>query len=139
LNETWKEKGPEIISALGLEARVLREREDCSCVLIYDESNLSRSLDLHWDSHLMREAGYRSFSVEGYIDQLKSRFQGNCPHEVGLFLGIPYDDVMGFIRNKGRNSLFDGYWKVYTKPDRARAIFSKYDISKKRTLGAINA
>ena len=36
------------------------------------------------------------------------------PHEIGVFLGYPLDDVKGFIKNEGKKYLMIGYWKVYS-------------------------
>lgn len=35
------------------------------------------------------------------------------PHEIGLFLGYPLEDVDGFIRHEGAFAKYSGYWKVY--------------------------
>lgn len=48
------------------------------------------------------------------------------PHEIGFFLGYPYDDVVGFIENKGENSLCSGCWKVYSRARDAQACFCCY-------------
>ena len=48
------------------------------------------------------------------------------PHEVGLFLGYPLDDVTGFIEQKGKNYKCCGIWKVYGNPtSRPRMLFRK--------------
>ncbi len=58
---------------------------------------------------------------------LYSRKKIPFPHEIGVFLDYPLEDVKAFIRNNGRESLLTGYWKVYHAPERARLIFSAYD------------
>ncbi len=35
------------------------------------------------------------------------------PHEIGLFLGYPPEDVCGYIRNKGKCQKCTGHWQVY--------------------------
>ena len=37
------------------------------------------------------------------------------PHEMGLLLGYPVEDVTGFMVHGGKNSLYSGYWKVYAR------------------------
>ena len=49
---------------------------------------------------------------------------GAFPHEIGLFLGYPIDDVVAFIANKGRNCLCCGCWKCYTDAEAARRRFA---------------
>ncbi|MCI8611769.1 MAG: DUF3793 family protein [Clostridiales bacterium] len=50
------------------------------------------------------------------------------PHEIGLFLGYPLQDVRGYIENKGQNSLYTGYWKVYHDVKAAKQQFAQYDL-----------
>ena len=53
---------------------------------------------------------------------------GRCsfPHEIGFFLGYPYEDVIGFIANEGENFLCSGCWKVYAKERDAQTCFCCY-------------
>lgn len=48
------------------------------------------------------------------------------PHEVGVFLGYPLRDILGFIENQGRDSLCTGCWKVYHEPQKALRTFQDY-------------
>ncbi|MGP1438448.1 MAG: DUF3793 family protein [Treponema sp.] len=49
------------------------------------------------------------------------------PHEIGLFLGYPVEDVLQYYLKKGQDYLFSGYWKVYTNPEKAMETFKLYD------------
>ena len=48
------------------------------------------------------------------------------PHEIGFFLGYPYEDVEGFVRHRGRKFRFCGCWKVYGDPRAAAKLFARY-------------
>jgi hypothetical protein len=48
------------------------------------------------------------------------------PHEIGLFLGYPIEDVKAFIKYRGMNYLLCGYWKVYHDKETAVKIFETY-------------
>ena len=48
------------------------------------------------------------------------------PHEIGLFLGYPFEDVQGFIQNRGCNCRLCGYWKVYANECEKKRLFEKY-------------
>lgn len=48
------------------------------------------------------------------------------PHEIGIFLDYPLQDVKGFIENKGKNSKYNGLWKVYGDKDASMKLFEKY-------------
>ncbi|MDR2245683.1 MAG: DUF3793 family protein [Treponema sp.] len=64
----------------------------------------------------------------GFLDRLKEQFtSGQFPHEVGIFLGYPVDDVLGFVEHNGQNYKLCGYWKVYGDVELAKACFRQYD------------
>ena len=48
------------------------------------------------------------------------------PHEIGLFLGYPVEDVKGFINNKAARAKCVGCWKVYGDEEKARRLFNQY-------------
>lgn len=48
------------------------------------------------------------------------------PHEIGYFLGYPYEDVHQFIVQHGENYKVFGAWKVYTNVEQALAMFDAY-------------
>lgn len=52
------------------------------------------------------------------------------PHEMGLLLGYPIEDVEGFIKNKGENYLYAGYWKVYKDVEQKKLLFDAYESAK---------
>ena len=59
------------------------------------------------------------------------------PHEIGLLLGYPAADVEGFIENKGQDSLYSGYWKVYDDVEHAKRLFDAYNKCRDRLLKAV--
>lgn len=48
------------------------------------------------------------------------------PHEVGLFLGYPLEDVIGFEKNLGKNCKYCGLWKSYGNPEKAKKYCNQY-------------
>jgi len=48
------------------------------------------------------------------------------PHEIGYFLGYPYEDVHQFIAQHGENYKVFGAWKVYTDVEQALTTFDSY-------------
>ena len=59
------------------------------------------------------------------------------PHEVGLFLGYPPEDVLQYYTKKGRDYLFSGYWKVYTNPEKAIETFKMYDECRNHFMNGV--
>ena len=50
------------------------------------------------------------------------------PHEIGLFLGYPPEDVKGFIENKAQNYKTVGTWKVYGDEIKAQEQFQRFQV-----------
>lgn len=55
---------------------------------------------------------------------------GDFPHEIGLFLGYPLADVVGFRALGGACARYTGYWKVYGDVDYAKRCFRRFDESR---------
>ena len=45
------------------------------------------------------------------------------PHELGLLLGYPAEDVRGFMGIGYKKCLYTGYWKVYEKAEERSHCF----------------
>ena len=78
---------------------------------------------------LLQRFGYPETDCLGVLlRQLKGRFTpgGDFPHEIGLFLDYPPEDVEAFISGSSECKLC-GYWKVYGDVDGARERFACYD------------
>lgn len=108
-----------------------------SClVLFYRKIELAEYLMVKEVRMFLLEYGYSSFGVEEVLSRLKdnlSVYLGNeaeFPHEMGVILGYPVTDVIGFIENSGQNYLFSGYWKVYSDLGKAQMTFGMYDYAR---------
>lgn len=113
----------------------VRFRLLCRCgknalLLVYRPDLLERQLRQRQAAELLRRDGYPAGAeLSVLLDRLSRRLgQGTeFPHEIGLFLGYPPEDVEGFQRHRGRHCKLCGYWKVYSDVDRARNMFRQYD------------
>ena len=114
----------------GIRIRMLCGCGQRSLLLVYRTESLRCQLAKPEVSTLLAKAGYPvRQGLEPMLDVLACRFseKGDFPHEVGLFLGYPAEDVLGFCRHSGRNFRCCGYWKVYGDAERARRTFAEYD------------
>ena len=59
------------------------------------------------------------------IRQLAREEEG-FPHEIGLFLGYPPEDVEGFMKHKDSGCKCTGFWRVYGDETAALKTFSKF-------------
>lgn len=89
----------------------------------------------------LEEYGYdRDLTTEQRLDILEQRIScTEFPHEIGIFLGYPVDDVIGFIENGGANYLFCGFWKVYSEPQKAKTEFEKYVYCRNYLCNRVNS
>lgn len=50
------------------------------------------------------------------------------PHEVGVFLGYPIEDVIQFEECQGKCCRYCGYWKSYCNPEEAKKCHDRFRI-----------
>lgn len=68
----------------------------------------------------LQSLGY-SNDISKLMAKLKAKLKSNnFPHEIGILLDYPLKDVIGYINNKGKNSLYSGQWQVYSNLKEAR-------------------
>ena len=78
---------------------------------------------------LAEQLADRPLDLAALLSHLKKRLSQSegFPHEIGLFLGYPLEDVIGFCRHKGEGCKLCGYWKVYGDVESARKSFALFD------------
>lgn len=117
------------LSPKGLRVLPLRYNGRTALIYIYRPAMLSIDLKDELARRLLAKCGYVSETPEGCIVQLLRRF-AECdefPHEIGLFLGYPPEDVCGFIANKACGYKCVGYWKVYGDEEKAKKAFARFE------------
>lgn len=118
-----------LLNPKGVSVCILLEGQAGSLIYVYRPRLLIRDLTAPEAADFLAENHYRAGSLTGILSQLSERLtaDGGFPHEIGLFLGYPLEDVKGFIRNKGQNPLCCGIWKVYSDPEKAKQRFFRYE------------
>ena len=116
------------LRAKGVETAVLAENDGSILLYVYRRNMLENDLISSDTRELLREFGYNVTDADSAIDRLRERIKESpCfPHEIGLFLGYPAQDVKGFIEHKGQNFKCMGYWKVYGDECEAKKTFARY-------------
>lgn len=112
----------------------------CQCgkclVLFYRREEMEAYLNQPEIQQIIQIYGYSGMEFDGMLEYLKFRIkyfkdkEMGFPHEIGVFLGYPPEDVKGFIENEGKRYLMTGYWKVYQNLSLARVIFKEFDRAK---------
>ena len=131
----WKQNADGWLNPLGVQWLLLNENgsgNKNALVLIYRRELLSRALGCDGACEILKSCGYPLGNLDGCLECLRKKFSCGCtgscfPHEIGLFLDYPPDDVKCFMENKKcENHLRNGYWKVYGNVRKAERTFRKY-------------
>jgi len=118
LDRLLRRKGMRAVSLGWIRTRLL--------IYLYRPVYLKRDLCNEEAAVILRSYGYTPENLSSSVEHLKERIRNSCgfPHEIGIFLGYPVEDVIGFIEN--RKCLFTGVWKVYGNPEEAKRSFERY-------------
>ena len=97
---------------------------------VYRPQKLQRDLDDELAQKLLQSAGYPQGGSASCVSNLLKRLRSGAdfPHEIGLFLSYPPEDVDGFIRNNAERYKCAGLWKVYGDEARAQKMFRDFKL-----------
>ena len=119
--------------------------KDKTVLFLYRPDQLKRHLTRGEVIDFLQRYGYLDISLSGVLIRMKQRYQKYIdqrtafPHELGVMLEYPTEDVEGFIENQGKNCLLEKYWKVYHNKEQAEKIFQLYDQAKKEAMEEVVA
>jgi hypothetical protein len=108
---TWERERSTLCDILRVSVFCLRE----SLVLLYRRGPLARKTSAGASAHYLASLGYPvSAGLSACLTALKSRFDNlaSFPHEVGVFLGYPLEDVIHFSARHPAPYHCRGYWQV---------------------------
>ncbi len=112
-------------SEKGLRVVPLSFKNNKALLYLYRPSRLSRDLSDGAACEILSDCGYCEGSPARCISCLAKRIQssGDFPHEIGLFLGYPPEDVRGFLEHRECDVKCVGCWKVYGDEAAAQKTF----------------
>ena len=113
-------RGVRLLPVKYLEKRVL--------IYMYRPDRLRADLKDSQALSILSEKAYPIDNADKCVAELVRRVnsQETFPHEIGLFLGYPPEDVSGFIEHNAKNCKCAGCWKVYGNAQEAQKTFAKY-------------
>lgn len=121
----WKK----IIKKLGLCVFDFRTNKNSIIVFVYDFSWIEKILENGLIKKYLIKKGYFNFdNGKKVLNILFERLKDyeEFPHEVGIFLGYPVEDVISFEKQKGKCCSYCGYWKSYCNPEEAKKCCEQY-------------
>lgn len=128
------EKYNHMYNCKGLHFRILFCCPQRTLLYVYRPAKVQAYLQNKEILAFLQQYGYSSAdTLNDMLDHLADRFrEGGCfPHESGIFLGYPLEDVCGFITNKGNHAKICGDWKVYGNAAEASRIFRMFSCCRK--------
>lgn len=123
---------------------MIYELEDKIIFLLYRKNELISYLNSDQVKKVMKLLGYNFLELTMVLKEISKRYASymkektDFPHEMGLLLGYPVDDVVGFIENEGQNFLYIGYWKVYNNLSDMILLFDQYNHAKEMVIRMIS-
>ena len=106
----------------------MKDKSGKALLYLFRPESLQKDIKCREAREILRKAGYTGLRYQECIRRLIARLDSgeSFPHEIGLFLSYPPEDVKGFIENHARNYKLIGYWKVYGDEEKARRTFEQY-------------
>lgn len=124
----WDEK----LSAYGVRLQILKEGKGNAptIIYVYRPEAVRKEISGSLSQAILQDCGYPCKScanLDDCLQELSSRLMTSksFPHEIGLYIGYPPEDVRSFIENEGRNFEASGLWKVYHRKEECEKYFKK--------------
>ena len=98
-------------------------------IFAYRKTKLSERITEKLIKVFLKDYGYSNCkSLNDYLCILTEKLNSSeaFPHEIGIFLGYPLNDVIIFIKEKGKNFVSCGIWKTYSNKNHYEKVFSIY-------------
>ncbi len=115
--------------------KIIRRSKSLYLIFIYDKSLLEKTIfSIQTQKYLIQKNYDLSLGFDAVLGELLYRLSSvqEFPHEIGIFLGYPLEDVLGFEVNSGCNCKYCGFWSVYGNVEDAKIKMKEFkECSKK--------
>lgn len=98
-NSFWRQCKLCLVQYPEVRFRFIKKQKNRHLVLFYHRAALDQHLQKKGHLRLLRSFGYpEDYTLDCYLEHLANKFlENDLPHEVGIFLGYPLKDVLGYI------------------------------------------
>ena len=122
--EEWKDS----FFKLGLMCFKIKLSKDSTAILVCNVCWERKLLEDPVIQAYLSGKGYQCKSVFDFVKEFSFRVQKNTgfPHEVGVILGYPVEDVIEFENHQGHDCKYCGQWKSYSNVENARECHYRY-------------
>lgn len=142
LPQALKECVPCLARIFGVKVADFRNRAGALLYLVYQPALLQSVLAAEDVVRLLADLGYdvAAADAETLLSRLRRNFSDSrFPHEIGVFLGYPAEDVRRFMADGGRGCGAVGCWKAYGDAERVRRCSARYRRLKQHVAALIAA
>ena len=108
--------------------RIITTHDGGKRVLFINEKSMDKVLSNKRAINFLKFVGYSSeCKLNNYMDELVFRLQSEeFPHEIGVFLGYPLKDVLGFM-GYGKNELVEiRNWRIYGDKEVSYEVYDSF-------------
>ena len=108
--------------------RIITTHDGGKRVLFINEKSMEKVLVNKRCINFLKFVGYTSdYEFNDYMDELVFRLQSEeFPHEIGVFLGYPLKDVLGFM-GYGKNELVEvKNWRIYGDKEISYEVYNNF-------------
>lgn len=127
----WRRMGKDMFADSPVRALSLKCLADRECVLFYRSDRMKQCIGHPLHKIFLGKMGYPvNRGVEACLHELKKRFFMCCPHEIGIFLGIPLKDVQGFMGISSLPETCRKEWCIYGDIQESLAVMERFAADK---------
>lgn len=106
-------------------------------IVVYNREKVNKSLRNARHTPLFIDSGYSRYSLaEDFFEEIGRRWeqQGEIPHEIGIALGYPIKDVVGYLKLSPLKYIGNYGWQVFGTEEPSLQLRDKYDLAKRAAL-----
>ncbi|MCD8028642.1 MAG: DUF3793 family protein [Erysipelotrichaceae bacterium] len=128
----------QVLNPEGLFIQVLQTSQPRVTIFVYYKELLNSILHQYDIQEFLENYHYPIDNLNKTLSYLNYRltYYKYYPHEIGLFLGYPLEDVMGFMNHD--KCQYCGYWKVYHNEKNTKHLFYIYDLCQQEVLSCLH-
>ncbi|MTI65315.1 MAG: DUF3793 family protein [Firmicutes bacterium] len=108
-------------------------------IFIYNVKALELYITDNKNLRFLEKLGYpKEYKLTIYVEYLLSKMKkGNLPHEIGIFLGYPLKDVIGFMGHPSLKLTKVSGWRIYGNPKLSDEKYKEILTAKDKVKGLL--
>lgn len=107
---------------------IINVNDNSKRVLFINEKSMNRCLEDKKCRNFLKFLGYpKEYNFEEYMKELVLRLESEeFPHEIGIFLGYPLKDVLGFMGYGNKEFVEVCSWRIYGDKEISQKVYNRF-------------